>query len=254
VCTEIASVPTTISQPGLYCLKRDLSYGRISGAAVTVEANNVTVDLNGFRLGGAAAGTATFAAGIYATDRRNITIRNGTIRAFRNNVVLTGEGDGSSSSGHIIENLRIEGARRIGINVSGWRSIIRDNVVIGTVDVGTDAAFGILLNVGNGSTITGNMVSGVTSGGIASGIKLLASEAVTVDGNRIFDVTGTPSIAIEAFSGLRPIVRDNVAVNAVTGTTGIELGGSTRGCLDNVVVNFATSVSGCDLDERNRNF
>lgn len=254
VCTDIASVPAVITRPGLYCLKRDLAFTGSSGAAITIEANNVTLDLNGFRLGGGGGGSGTLASGVYATDRRNITIRNGIIRAFRTNVALNTEGDGSSNTGHVVENLRTEGALRTGILVAGWRSIVRDNVVISTVDPTADGAVGILATSSRGTTISGNVVSGVSSGGAASGIKVVSSSLVTIERNRILDITGTPSKAIEATSTAFFVTTDNVTVNTSAGTTGIEGGGSHSTCLENVIVNFTTPLSACDIDEGNRTF
>src|SRR5262245_9719378 len=102
-CTAIASLPYTISVQGVYCLAGDLSTGMTSGSAIVIATNNVVLDLNGHRIGGLAAGPGTQATGIYANDRQNITIRNGTIRGFYNGIYL---GGGLGSQGHLIEEVR----------------------------------------------------------------------------------------------------------------------------------------------------
>jgi hypothetical protein len=53
-CQEVASLPATIDAPGIYCLKRNLSVtGPLPGiGAITINANNVVLDLNGFALRG----------------------------------------------------------------------------------------------------------------------------------------------------------------------------------------------------------
>ncbi len=81
-CTVIDSIPFIITVQGIYCLTGNLASSLTSGEMITVATNNVTIDMNGFKLGGLAAGTATLANGIFALDRRNITIRNGSIRGF----------------------------------------------------------------------------------------------------------------------------------------------------------------------------
>ncbi|MEW6658986.1 MAG: right-handed parallel beta-helix repeat-containing protein [Thermodesulfobacteriota bacterium] len=78
VGTRITSVPYTISQPGFYFLSGNLTY---SGTfhAITVNADDVTIDLMGFSLikDGPRVGT-----GVYMSGRTNVEIRNGTVRGF----------------------------------------------------------------------------------------------------------------------------------------------------------------------------
>ena len=81
-CTAITSLPYTISTQGVYCLTDHLSTAITTGNAITINTNNVVLDLNGFKLGGLSAGLGTQAHGIYAYQRQNITIKNGTVRGF----------------------------------------------------------------------------------------------------------------------------------------------------------------------------
>ena len=61
-CTGfITSVPAVISTQGTWCLKQDLATAIASGNAISVNANNVTLDCNDFKLGGLAAGAGTVA-------------------------------------------------------------------------------------------------------------------------------------------------------------------------------------------------
>src|SRR5262245_18005116 len=50
-CTPLTSLPAVISVSGIHCLTGDLSTSMTSGIAVEITANNVILDLNGFRLG-----------------------------------------------------------------------------------------------------------------------------------------------------------------------------------------------------------
>src|SRR6266571_814513 len=81
-CTAITSLPAVITVQGIYCFTGDLATGITSGNAIDIQTNNVVLDLNGFKLGGLAAGPGTQASGIHAFDRQNLTIKNGTVRGF----------------------------------------------------------------------------------------------------------------------------------------------------------------------------
>src|SRR5688500_991377 len=80
-CTGfIDTVPTTISTQGVWCLRQNLSTAAIFGAAITIAANNVTVDCNDFKLGGLAAGNQSIAVGIRASGQQNLNVRHCGIR------------------------------------------------------------------------------------------------------------------------------------------------------------------------------
>src|SRR5688500_982965 len=92
-CTGfIDSLPATISTQGTWCLRKDVSTSMTSGIAITVAANNVTVDCNDFKIGGLAAGNDSSAFGIF-TDRQNVTVRHCSIRGFFYGIYLIGAGN-----------------------------------------------------------------------------------------------------------------------------------------------------------------
>jgi hypothetical protein len=64
--TPITALPAVITQQGTYYLDRDLATAQTSGYAIDIQATNVTLDLNGHKLGGSAAGLGTTAVGIHA--------------------------------------------------------------------------------------------------------------------------------------------------------------------------------------------
>ena len=74
-CTALTSLPTVITTQGIYCLTGNLSTSMTTGEAITINTNNVTIDLNGYKLGGLGAGDGTQTNGIYAYQRKNITIK-----------------------------------------------------------------------------------------------------------------------------------------------------------------------------------
>jgi hypothetical protein len=131
LCSPIDSLPYTITRQGSYCLVRNLSTPQATGNAITIASDFVTLDLKGFKVGGGAAGPGTEANGVYALNRRNITIRRGNIRGFRRAVFL------EDSSG----TLRISGTA-FGVRYDSATGRYRDNLVIGTAvpySGGTDA-------------------------------------------------------------------------------------------------------------------
>lgn len=84
--TPITSLPITITQSGAYYLAANIQLGGSDG--ITISADDVTLDLNGRTITGNFTGTAGTLRGIVVTQgagsapRRNITIRNGTVRDF----------------------------------------------------------------------------------------------------------------------------------------------------------------------------
>jgi hypothetical protein len=128
-CTAIAVLPAVIIVQGVYCLKGNLQTGMTSGNAIDIQTNNVVLDLNGFKLGALSAGLGTNTFGIYAINRQNITIRNGTIRGFRQAIVLL---DSGASQGHLVEDVRADQNTEVGIQVAGSGNIIRNNQVVST--------------------------------------------------------------------------------------------------------------------------
>src|SRR5262245_29101354 len=74
-CTVIATLPATLTVQGIYCLISDFDLNLASGSAITINTNNVTIDLNGHKIGNMAAGPGTQARGISAVQRQNVTIK-----------------------------------------------------------------------------------------------------------------------------------------------------------------------------------
>lgn len=72
----ISSLPFTISSPGSYILTRNLQLADAEG--ITVNADSVAIDLNGFTLDG----VTKNASGIEADGRSHLSVVNGTIRGW----------------------------------------------------------------------------------------------------------------------------------------------------------------------------
>jgi parallel beta-helix repeat protein len=167
-CTAIASLPYVISAQGVYCFTGHLNTSITVGNAITVNANNVIIDLNGYKLGGLSAGLGTTAVGIYATQRSNITIRNGTVRGFLQGIWLDDPSPYTTSQGHVIEDIRADQNTLTGIYVDGSGNIIRNNLVVttgGATCCGANVdATGIVAS-GSGPRVLNNDVIEVTAQG-----------------------------------------------------------------------------------------
>lgn len=182
-CTNITSMPAVITTQGVYCLKQHMPMNLASGAAITVNVNNVTIDCNEFKIGNLEAGTTNNAVGISANGRLNLTVRNCGIRGFRSGVQLV-NGD------YRVEDNRFDLNTQTGIFVSGDGSAVRRNDV---VDTGGSPLAGLTefhgISVDGDIDIIDNNVSGVAStaggnGGVY-GIRTSGADSGTIRENRI---------------------------------------------------------------------
>jgi len=97
--TPISSLPYKITAPGSYYLTANLT-ATGSGAGITISADNVTLDLNGFVLIGGGSGSVT---GINVpAAQKNILIRNGTVRGWTNGGI-----NASNATNSVIQGIRL---------------------------------------------------------------------------------------------------------------------------------------------------
>jgi|GEM_PF-1828144 len=128
----IDSLPFRIQQRGTYRLALDLTYASPKGAAISVMANEVTLDLNGKTLFGSA-GPSTGAVGISALDRQGITIKNGRVSGFYFGIdIQATDRDTRKSKKHNLVDVRLERNWYFGVRLVGSRSVIRDCVISDT--------------------------------------------------------------------------------------------------------------------------
>jgi hypothetical protein len=181
----ISVIPTNLTVSGSYYLTDNLTQTADGVAGITISADDITIDLNGFALIGTN-GTAdgiTHGGGI----RKNICIKNGTVRNWHNGLDLNGGGYDR------VERVRIHGNTENGIRsfvncsitdcyvadngfngilLSANPSLIRDCVIRGN---GLDG-----IQVFGNTVITGNQCTGPSS--LAS---TNAGIRATGNGNRI---------------------------------------------------------------------
>jgi hypothetical protein len=245
----IDSLPATISTPGVWCLRHDVSTAIGAGAAIQVAANNVTLDCNGFRIGGLAAGTGSMASGVYASGRQNTTVRNCGIRGFYYGVLVEG------GAGHLVEDNRMDNNLLNAIRVNADNSRVRRNAafdtggavgrtdataIIGSADITDNTISGVfaqatpsmpvgIIATAGGQQVSRNVIRGLTpsNDGVAYGIVANAA-GITVDGNRV------------------------AAAGPVNGM-GI-VGVSNTFCINNTVAYFSAGVVSCRASASNDSF
>jgi len=244
-CKPITSLPAVIKYQGIYCFTGNLTTSMTSGNAIEIQTNNVTIDMNGWKLGGLAAGLGTETNGIYAYQRKNITIRNGTIRGFKLGIWLSESTLGATSQGHLIEDIRADKNTFQGIRVQGRGSTMRRNQVIDTGgSTSTSSAYGMVL-IGPGGRVLNNDISGTAATAISYGLVLSGADGAVVENNRIDDVSAdVPNKGFGLyFSGSNDVL---VAGNRITRADfGIYyIGGSTGKYMDNLTSSVATRFTG----------
>lgn len=216
-CTEITSLPATITTQGVYCLKSHLPTSMASGAAITINANNTTIDCNDFKVGNLAAGPATKATGFAATNRLNVTVRNCGIRGFRAGIEMT---DGM----YRVEDNLLDHNTQTGAVVTGDGSVVRRNEINdtgGSTVGGVNRFHGIYAS--GDTDLIDNTVTGVVatsgSGGTVYGIRSQNMNAGVIKGNRV------RKLVAHGLGSRRGIWNENGSRNSVESNTVVMSGG-----------------------------
>lgn len=279
-CTGIASLPATITVPGVYCFKQDLATSQTSGAAITVTANSVTLDMNGWKLGGLTGGPNSQADGVVGTNIKNFILRNGTIKGFRKGVSLVGIG--TEGEGHIVEDMLLDANLLMGISVNNVsRYQVRRNTVLNTGN-GTKGVVGISAT-GNSAIIADNFVSNVngknyptittgmdiqvidgtverntvtnvTSDGLGFGILVMGSNNLVVQSNKVIGLGNAAMSGIYLSIGNGIMLLENVVTSVLTtAATGIAIESNVANvsCIRNVVDGFTTPMEPCAFEAGN---
>ncbi len=189
-----------ITKPGSYVLVRNLpgSTGlRANGSCLVIKANHVTLDLGGYQIKGNGIGDTTNGDGIFMRDRKNVTIRNGTVRGFVDDGVADARsGGGGTGSDHRISNVRVIGNGGDGILLQGSGHSVTNSLAEGNAGNG--------ISVPDGSTLAGNTTVNNGANGIFAGAGTSVTDNTAnsngssgifldgfnfVDGNTAFDNT-----------------------------------------------------------------
>lgn len=249
-CTAITSLPYTISSAGVYCFTGNLETSVTTGNAITIEADNVVIDLNGWMLDGLDAGASTVTMGISGSELTNTTIRNGTIRGFYRGIRLTGVDPYTDSGGHLIEGVRVDKNLNVGFFIQGSGNIVRRNEVINTGGSTLQASVGIS-SFGPAARVLDNDIISTRGGATlrAYGIYMAYADGAVVENNRVHEVynsfpTGT-SEGIRCYNSSGVLIVGNRITHA---DEGIRYSTLTDGCtgkyMDNLTGNVGTEFIG----------
>jgi parallel beta-helix repeat protein len=249
-CTgTIASLPAVVSASGTWCVEQNLSTSVTSGNVIDIQADNVTIDCNDFKVDGSGAGAGTTARGIFASNRFNVAVRHCQVLGFRDGILLTG-------TSHKVEDNRLEGNRCYGIYVYADGSVVQRNRVFNTGGSSTTCDPTGIAGLGP-VDILDNTVAGVTatSGGNrgAYGIVSFVDPGGNIVGNRIRGVVKDGSG--HAY-GIETENRENIRANDLVGdgsagSTGLYCFLSTGRARDNVISGFEAAVTICTLSVGN---
>ena len=244
-CTNITSLPAVITTQGVYCLKQNLETNISSGAAITINTNNVTIDCNDWKIGGLQAGVSTNAVGITATARVNVTIRHCGVRGFQTGINLIG----ANGAGHLIEDNRVDLNTAVGVLVQGDGSIVRRNRVVdtgGRPNSGVSTAFVI---AGSGAVASDNIINGLTVVGAAGNGMVIAFD-IYGSGHEFRQnvISGLSAIGTGAARGFWGSgfgsYRDNTVIGPGAGPA-LDGVGSGSMCSGNRINGFTSSIVNC---------
>ncbi len=214
VAKQISSLPAIITKPGRYVLNKDLVLKKVAEAAITITVDDVKLDLGGHVISQTdAAGADVY--GIHAPFRGGISVFNGTIRGF--NIGIRINCYQSAATDLTMENLHVEACRTVGIQASGLSGTVRRCVVADTGKGGTNAAYGINLDLGF-ATVLDNTVTG-TVGATGHSYGMFGSaQAGVIEGNRILNDANTHGeIGIRLGGGVSELVENNRICGFLTG-------------------------------------
>jgi hypothetical protein len=108
---SISDLPLTIGTPGVYTVCESLNYtGLAATPAITIAANNVVLDFNGYSL------TSTNSQGVVCHGQTNVTIRNGTIQVHAGVESILVD---TTSQGVSLRNLTLYQPSDVGIVING---------------------------------------------------------------------------------------------------------------------------------------
>ncbi len=234
----ISRLPYKITKPGRYVVTKPMVYTSITPlAAITIEADNVSLDLGGWTMESShSVSNGSETTAVFASGRQNIKIFNGTIRSFFRAIFL----EGTAGGNHLVEDILADDCTFLGIQVKGDSSIVQNCRVTNVDGSFTTERYGIHVT-GTSAQVINNLVSGlITPAGTGSrsyGIYVENSESVLVAGNRVMNKPTTASLdnmrAITLRSCSYSVIAGNFASGCRIGLSSVQSPGSPATTINN---------------------
>ncbi len=183
-CSQISSLPVTISESGTYCLSGDIHVqtydAQTYGLLIRITADNVTLDLNGYQI----LGYGNHVSKGVQSIGSNVVIKNGGLANMSTGIIIKHDS--------LVENVKLHDISGNGIIVSGSNTTVRNNIINGlggsdatsnTVGISAGSTTG-----GTGNVIANNVITGIynpNQNGKASGILISHGGHTFVENNYI---------------------------------------------------------------------
>jgi nitrous oxidase accessory protein NosD len=163
----ITALPFTATQPGTYILDRDL-IAPAGSEALTISADNVTIDLRGHTISTDNKSSTKPANGITVQNRSNVIIRNGKVENFKCGIYLPASKKGDRvvrNARNGIKNMQIQGCLYAGIKLDyASACTVEDCAIVRTGGAFiSDVSCGIIMLAGDSNRFVRNRISGVYS-------------------------------------------------------------------------------------------
>lgn len=241
-CTQwITSVPTTITSPGYYCLKQNISTN-LAGGAIGIESGDVTLDCRGRSI--THTDPANDAFGITGGGFgpvHDVTVRSCKVVDFGTGILFGVGSDRIEISGNDVVRAKLDG-----IVLWGSNSRITGNTVLGTHNTFYDYSRNITVTAfepgvrSTGNVISGNTVASAHGNGAIWGIRVDMSDNALINNNNVIDLQpneGGFSAAIVTDSATSRIL-NNVMMSRVGNNFGNM--GSAALCSRNLAIGLTT--------------
>jgi len=217
-CTPIPFIPVVITAPGTYCVAGYLTTSQSTGAAIEIQADNVTLDF----ASGAIAATSpdNGAIGVYALDRNGISVLNGSIQRFMYGIAIENSAsDYSNTGGHVVSDMDIVLSRVVAIEVRGVNTRLTRNLVesTGNGELGSSVAINVF---GPGAYLYQNsIIDTAAQGDSASATDIQVSGGgCDLEENRLVNTVSAQNASwgVILWSATDCLVRNNMLDNRTT--------------------------------------
>jgi hypothetical protein len=202
VATPITALPFTITASGNYFLPANLAVNMATGSAITINASEVILDLNGRSLINVA--PSNQANGVFVNDQVDVTVQNGDIVGFGIGVYFS-PNSADNNRKNTAANLRLDN-NLIGVaSVSGHSNWVKDSIIDG-------GSVGIFFDQDLGSRAENNILEeqvGVELNTTGVALVSAGSLGVLFDNNEVSKgsaavgqiMSGTDKYRFESFTG-----------------------------------------------------